>query len=186
RPGDKLKLDLHLEEVRARFAACLYGLGHWPLFSIEVTIPSSGPAIVHVNMDTSIADWTSADIIYQEWYRLYQLPELELPPLEATFQGYCSQLDALRASPEGVRQSEYWRRKLANCPAGPDLGKLTARTGPPQFRRRTATIGADRWSLLKQRAAALGVFPTSLVLACFAQTLASQKKDLPFAIVQTH
>ncbi|MEK9281146.1 AMP-binding protein [Bradyrhizobium sp. ISRA442] len=185
---DERELGPHLRKMRARLANRLYDLGRWPLFAIEATICAYRSAIVHVSMDSSIADWASADIIYREWHALYQRPEIELSPLEMTFRDYCSQLAVFRASQDGRRQAKYWRDKLEACPNSPDLGAAAAPTGtgPTRFQRSSAVVEADEWASLKQRAAAIGVFPTNLVLACLAQTLAPQQGDVPFAIVQTH
>ena len=91
---------------------------------------------------------------------------------------------AARSGEAYARSLAYWMQRLPDFPAAPAL-PLRRKTGAdhaPEFRRRAFAMPAGQWSTLKGRAARLGLTPSGVLLAVFADVLAYWSDDPHFAI----
>ncbi|TAL41567.1 MAG: polyketide synthase, partial [Methylovulum sp.] len=77
----------------------------------------------------------------------------------------------------------YWLAKLQGLPAGPALPMSTS--GLHRCERLTGTLEAVQWQALKQRAVALNVSPTALLLGIFAEVLRAWSERKAFTLVLT-
>ena len=172
-----------LEAIRERMSHQVLPADRWPLFELRATRLEEGVRL-HVSSDILLIDAWSSLILYRELMRLYQDPDAELPPLDVTFRDYVAAEAAFRDSPPYERSRRYWLDRLESLPPAPEL-PLARRPGTltrPRFSRRRAVLERGRWSRLKKRAADAGLTPSGLLLAAFADGLATWSKSAEMTI----
>ncbi|MCW1097520.1 amino acid adenylation domain-containing protein [Streptomyces sp. RS2] len=185
-PGDAEDRDT----VRARLSHRCYRPGEWPLFAVEVTRTETGPDIVHLSLDTLITDGHGYAVLLQQWHRRYHHPEQPLPAAGPSVAELVPALLAERGSDAHRADLAYWDAELAGLPPGPGLVAPAPRIRPPadgcrERRPLDAELPAGRWRALTARALRLGVSPTALVLALFAETLDRRAPQRRTALVVT-
>src|SRR5260370_32729790 len=84
----------------------------------------------------------------------------------------------------------YWLTALHDLPAGPRItgSRSPLERGPGECLPRIALTDAlppGDWQALRDRAADLGITPTSLVLTVFADALRTVGADVPFSMLVT-
>ena len=97
-------------------------------------------------------------------------------------------LEARRGSAGYRRDLDYWAERLSGMPPGPGLASVAAEPDDSGGLPRTAITGSlapSRWRSLRDRAASLGVSPTSLVLTLFAEALARTEQRDAFSLALT-
>ncbi|MBZ4193210.1 MAG: amino acid adenylation domain-containing protein [Candidatus Contendobacter sp.] len=157
----------------------------WPLFDIRL-IRLAGQTRVHMGLDLLIADAASMLQLYREWGALYQNPHTVLPPLRHRFADYAR--SGGDASPEEQARAEtYWRARLDNLPGPPELplAKAPAQIERPHFTRHSYTLSAPLWAALRERARTAGLTPSNLLVAAYADILATWSKTPRFLITLT-
>ncbi|MCF4138048.1 condensation domain-containing protein [Streptomyces sp. Tue 6430] len=175
--------------VRARLSHRCYRPGAWPLFAIEVTRTGTGPDIVHLSLDTLITDGHGYAVLLQQWHQRYHHPEQPLPAAGPSVAELVPALLAERGSDAHRADLAYWADELAELPAGPGLVAPVPAAAPAggcrERRPLDAELPADQWRALTARAVRLGVSPTALVLAVFAEALDRRAPQRRTALVVT-
>lgn len=178
------------QEVAAELAATRERLSHevrpadrWPLFEVAATRLDDGLRI-HLSLDALIADFGSGRLLFDELSRFYQEPDDQLPRPAGSFKDYVQAEAELRESPEYRRSREYWWSRLPELPPAPQLpSAVNARSvRHPRFTRRESRLPAELWEGLKQRAARAGLTPTGLLIAVYAEVLATWSNRRHFTI----
>lgn len=83
-----------------------------------------------------------------------------------------------------LEPSIFWQERLPNMPPVADL-PLVAKTAPgnqPSAKSRSASLDAEAWQLIKDRARGLGVTPTAVIASAFCAVLARWSKTPRFTI----
>ncbi|WP_326805428.1 amino acid adenylation domain-containing protein [Streptomyces sp. NBC_01788] len=177
------------DTVRARLSHRCYRPGEWPLFAIEVTRTGTGPDIVHLSLDTLITDGHGYAVLLQQWHQRYHRPEQPLPTAGPCVAELVPALLAERGSDAHGADLVYWNVELAELPAGPGLVAPVRAPAPAggcrERRPLDAELPADQWQALTARAVRLGVSPTALVLALFAEALDRRAPQQRTALVVT-
>ena len=151
----------------------LRAAGEWPLFDVQASMLPGGAVRLHVVHDVLNADGGSVALLFQELTRLYEDPDAELPAIDLTFRDYVYHTRDREASPELARARQYWMDRLPDFPPGPDLplARTPAAVGVPRFRRETAALDRHVSARLRRVAIDLGVSPTAVFVAAYADVL---------------
>ncbi|SNY24402.1 non-ribosomal peptide synthetase [Paractinoplanes atraurantiacus] len=178
-----------VRSARERLSHRGFTAGEWPLYAIEVT---RGPerSTVHLCLDALLTDGHGLDLLLEHWWRAYTEPGTPLPDPGLTARDCLVWLHEQSAGPAYERDRRYWADRLAGLPAAPRLGDPDPAAAVPAGRCRPrrslgARLSAGEWSALRERAGRLGVSPTALVLAVFAEALDRQGADEPYSLVLT-
>ncbi|ANN15967.1 non-ribosomal peptide synthetase [Amycolatopsis orientalis] len=159
------------EAVRAELGHRHYETDVWPLFQLRVTRQPHGD-LLHISMDSLIADWASAGVLLDELDLLLADPDAVLPALDITFRDYLLAERGLRETARYREDREYWQARVDDLPAAPELPMLgTTETGPVRFRRHHTRLDASRWDAFREQARLHGVTASTAVLAAYAAVL---------------
>ncbi|HVR98124.1 MAG TPA: amino acid adenylation domain-containing protein, partial [Thermoanaerobaculia bacterium] len=173
-----------LLRIRQEMSHQVLPTDRWPLFDIRASLLEGGRVRLHFSLDYLVADAWSIGIIFREVFAFYQDPGLALPPLELSFRDCVLAEAAQQASESHRRAEQYWRDRLADLPAAPELplARSPESLDKPRFVRRAARLEADAWGRLKALGAKAGLTPSGLLLGAFAEILATWSKSPRFTI----
>jgi non-ribosomal peptide synthetase component F/thioesterase domain-containing protein/NADP-dependent 3-hydroxy acid dehydrogenase YdfG len=175
--------ERRLAELRDRVSRRVAAPDRWPLIEVHaVRLPDGWRVLLSV--DVLVCDSASYLLVDRELRALYEDPGAQLPPLGVTFADCVRALEARRSEPAYERAAAYWRDRAGALPGAPAL-PVRGRQDTPRFGRRRHVLGADRWRVLRERAAGLGATPTAVLLAAYADVLAAWSDDRHFAITLT-
>ncbi|NMF67364.1 condensation domain-containing protein, partial [Brasilonema octagenarum] len=118
---ERKEVDAQLEAIREKLSHQVLPSQQWPLFDIRATYLDKGHVRLHISIDLLMMDAASARILYQEWNKLYQNPELLLPPLELSFRDYVINKKVLEDPDLVKRSQDYWFSRLDTLPPAPEL-----------------------------------------------------------------
>ncbi|HEY6361691.1 MAG TPA: amino acid adenylation domain-containing protein [Vicinamibacterales bacterium] len=169
--------------VRERLSHQVFQPDRWPLFEVCITRWDAGTRL-HVSVDGLIADGWSALLLFRDLSAFYENPDEARAPLQASFRDYVLALDEVGQSAAYRRSNDYWRQRLPNLPAAPQLplAKAPSAVPHPTFRRRTRRLEKAAWRRLKERAAAGGLTPAGSLLAAYGEVLATWSRSQHFLI----
>ena len=167
--------------VRERLSYRCYDPQRWPLFDVEVTLRSDGPAIVHLSLDALVTDGAGLDYLLARWWRHYTEPDMPVARPELGARDCLRWLTGQAAdgsvSQRRRRDMEYWGRRLSGMPDGP---AITIPVPPRETCHRRVPLDDEldqaQWAALRRHAAALGVSDSALVLAVFAAAVRYQHR----------
>ncbi|MEQ4715479.1 amino acid adenylation domain-containing protein [Nonomuraea sp. B19D2] len=159
-------------DLRETMSHTVFDPATWPLFAIGVTRDGDRTRL-GIGVDNLILDALSILTFYAELATLYDNPDAELPPVEASFRDY-----VLATEPPSEASVAYWRSHLPSLPPAPrlPLAKDPAEVTRPRFSRRAAIIP----DTLIARARSHGLTPSAVLLAAYAEVLGrwSARPDL--------
>jgi len=173
-----------LAEVREQMSQQVLPADQWPLFEIRAFQLNNQKVRFHISIDALICDAWSSQIINRELNELIKKPEIFLPPLEVSFRDYVLAEISFRDSDLYSSSFKYWQNRLATLSPSPKLPlkkNLTA-VKHPRFVRRTGKLESYTWSFLRNKATQVGVTPSGLLLAAFAEILAVWSQSPKFTI----
>ncbi|MDB9510453.1 amino acid adenylation domain-containing protein [Kamptonema animale CS-326] len=189
-------VNSQLEAVRAALSHQILDSNRWPLFEIRASLldvldstefksGGDGDRVrLHFSFDALIGDAWSFQIIGNELAKLYQSPQEPLPKLELSFRDYVLAELANRNSEQYQRSLDYWQNRLPTLPPAPELSLALnpAMVDKPRFARRRGFLAPQLWQHLKNRATKVGMTPSGILLAAFAEVLAIWSKNPRFTI----
>jgi epothilone synthetase B len=177
-------VEEELARIRDELSHQVLPLDHWPLFEVRVTHLRRGTSRLHFSLDALIGDGWSGAILFRDLWDFYQDPDARRPPLELCFRDYVLALDRVAESSAYRRSREYWDRRLAELPSAPQLplARRPRDVESPHFTRRSGRIAADRWESLRRRASRAGLTGPGVLLAAYAEVLATWSKSQRFCI----
>ena len=184
READHESLTAHLEAVRNQLSHQIFSLERWPLFDIRATRLEGGRIRVHFSIDLMIADAPSLALLFIEWSRFYQDPDLLTAPLSLSFRDYVLAEMAQHETDVYRSSLKYWLDRVDTLPPAPELpmaqnpGSLTA----TRFTRRKGSLEPQMWAQLKAQAGEKGLSPSGVLLAAFAEVLANWSNSPHFTI----
>ncbi|MGB7443481.1 MAG: amino acid adenylation domain-containing protein [Coleofasciculaceae cyanobacterium] len=184
RDKDQATIKKELAAIRDRLSHQVLPSDQWPLFDFRLTLLEKGCARLHVSYDLQVFDAWSLFRLFDEWFQLYQNPQLELKPLEITFRDYVLAEQAWQNTQQYKRSQEYWFNRLDNLPPAPDLplAKSPKQLKQHHCQRYEGRLDKNNWQKLKEKAAQTGLTPSGLLLAAFAEILTVWSKEPQFTI----
>ena len=184
RGQDDKAVTAQIEAIRQRMSHQVLPADQWPLFEFRATRLDGGRIRLHVSYDLQVFDAWSLFRLFDEWFQLYQNPNVALPPLELSFRDYVLAEQGLRETELYVRSQEYWFSRLDSFPPAPDLplAKNPRELKQHLTKRYEARVNPTDWQQLKQRAAHVGLTPSGALLAAFAEILTVWSKSSRFTL----
>jgi len=182
--GAPLEQHQHaVQQIRQAMEQKLYPTEQWPLFELRLSRSDSGDTL-HFSMDSLIADWASAQLLFNELEQLLQDPHTELPPLDITFRDYLLAERGLLEGSRHQRDREYWLARIDELPAAPQLPvPLSGEdTSVPRFQRHSAQLDRAQWAALKTAASERGLTPSIVVLSAYVGTLQRWSQQPAFSL----
>lgn len=185
-------IEAALQATREAMAHQVLSLSEWPLFDIRVTRIDAEHSRIHVSMAMIMMDGGSLQRLMGEWNALYYNPDLVLPPLDLSYRDYVVWNKALEATPHYQQAQSYWLQRLDTLPPAPKLPlrrtaiNLNGSDNPAEteakFVHRHLYLEAAHWQLLQQRAQRVGITPTALLAAAFAEVLTMWSEQPQFTL----
>ncbi|MBW4428338.1 MAG: amino acid adenylation domain-containing protein [Nostoc desertorum CM1-VF14] len=174
----------NLETIRQKMSHQLFATDTWPLFEIRASVLDNRRIRLHISFDLLIGDYWSFQILGKELSELYQNLDTSLPPLSVSFRDYVYTCLALQNSLQYQRSKEYWLNRLPSLPPAPELPlqKHSSAIAHPRFVRQSAKLEPEIWQQLKTRASQMGLTPSGVLLAAFAEILTIWSKNPRFTI----
>ena len=157
---------------------------HWPLVQIQAAALPGERVRLLIGVDALVCDAASWWNVERELRTFYEDPDAELPPVGVHPAACVAALERRRSGPEGARAADYWRARLDALPGPPPL-PLGDVDGPGRFVRRTARLTAEEWAALQAEATRRRLTPTAVLLAAYAETLASWSGSERFCVMIT-
>lgn len=179
REYDPYKIAVHdlydiqeLIAIRDQLSHKVYDPEKYPLFDILVS-KFDGYYIVHFSIDFLIADLNSLNILFDEWIKLYNNPNEELPGLNVHYRDYLLQYEKIRASELFKDAEKYWSAKINNYNFELNLPLVTSSSEnkKPRFMRLSKTIPNKIWDRLSHKAEQAGISVTAVLLAMYGRVL---------------
>jgi amino acid adenylation domain-containing protein len=173
-----------LEEIRDRLSHQVVPADQWPLFEFCATQLDRNKVRLHVSYDLQVFDAWSLFRLFDEWAQLYTQAEIALPQLELSFRDYVLAEQALQNTELHARSQSYWLNRLDTLPPAPDLplAKRPKDLKQHHTQRYEDRLNSTDWQQLKQRSAQVGLTPSGLLLAAFAEILAIWSQQPQFTI----
>ncbi len=180
----KNEVELHLAGIREKLSHQVLPSHQWPWFNIRATYIDQDCIRIHINMDLLVADAASVRIIFQEWHKFYQNPELLLPPLDLSFRDYVINKNKWQDLELMEKSQNYWFSRLDNLPPAPQLplACFPNELKTYQFKRYHSQLTPNIWQQLKQRGKNFGLTPSVILLTAFAEILTMWSKHPRFTI----
>ncbi|MEL4895256.1 amino acid adenylation domain-containing protein [Crocosphaera sp. Alani8] len=173
-----------LEKLRDGLSHQIFATDRFPLFEIQGVLLPEDKIRFMVSFEVLIGDAWSFQLLGYEFAQILENNASSLPPLTISFRDYVMAENAWRDSEGYQRSLTYWQNRLATLPASPEL-PLTKRLGAvsqPHFVRRSGKLKANDWQKLKNQASRLGITPSGLLLAAFAEILTTWSKSSEFTL----
>lgn len=172
-----------VQQIRQAMEQKLYPTEQWPLFELRLSRSDNGDTL-HFSMDSLIADWASAQLLFNELEQLLLDPQVSLPPLNISFRDYLLAERGLLEGSRYQRDRDYWLARVDELPAAPQLPKPLGGedTATPRFRRHRAQLDEHQWAALKQAASQHGLTPSIVVLAAYVGVLQRWSQTPSFSL----
>lgn len=173
-----------LSATRQEMSHQILPTDRWPLFDIRVSVLNERCIRQHISFDLLIGDDWSLQVLLQELWELYRDADAPLGAIAVSFRDYVLACVALQGFCEYERSRDYWLRRIHTLPPAPELplAKHPSLVHSPRFVRRSATLQPEIWEQLKTRANQVGLTPSGVLLAAFAEVLAIWSKCPQFTI----
>ncbi|MFD3700115.1 amino acid adenylation domain-containing protein [Streptomyces sp. NPDC058646] len=157
-----------------------------PLLAVDVTVLADDRMVLHVGHDGLVMDGISMFLFFRAWWHAYQGGPAgtheELP-----YEDYLEALERGRDRAPARRSREYWTARAEDLAPHPDLPLRTspAALARSRFTQRRVRLDRAAWTALKERAAEAGLTPSALLLAAYAETLATWGAGERFTLTTT-
>ncbi len=156
----------------------------WPLFEVRATLLDTSQTLLHISIDILIADGYSIYNLMQEVFHYYQTPELTIPPMTCTFRDYVLAEAKFRESELYHQSRQYWLDGLSSLPPSSELplAKTPSELKKTRFVRREKRLDANTWAELQKCASQAGLTRANILLAAYAEVLATWSKSQKFTL----
>ncbi len=185
-------VEARIEEIRAVMSHQVLPTDKWPLFEFRATVWDGDVASarlrqrakLHISYDLQIFDAWSMMRLFEEWFEVYQNPEIQLKPLELTFRDYVLAEQRLQESELYENSKQYWLNRIDSLPPAPELPLAINPSSLKNYecQRFEGQLDKATWQQLKLRAGEVGLTPSAVLLAAFAEVLAFWSKSPKFTM----
>jgi amino acid adenylation domain-containing protein len=172
-----------LARLRDAMVGHVFPLDQWPFFAVRLSLVEPGRAVMHVSIDLLMADAVSLQTLFTQLFALYQAPDAPSAAPALSFRDYQLALREFEGTPSHEAGTQYWRRRLADLPSGPDLRMTPPATKEPRRARGRLCGRLQAWKQLQARAAALGVSAETVLLGAYFEVLGTRSINRPFTVV---
>ncbi len=169
-----------LEKLRREMSEKVFPIGEWPYFAIALSERDHG-TVMHVSFDFLIADWNSIWILLKEFEDLYYGRELK-QAATLTFQRYLELENETVSGPQGLKDKEYWEKRLAKLPGRPILPVKDQREMEKGFDRLIFNLSPEEWKLFEGHAKEIGCTATAAVITAYALCLGTWSQTKNFCL----
>lgn len=184
RSASDADLERELTRTREELDHRIYPTASWPLFELRQTRTRTGD-IVHFSLDSLIADWASAGVLFEELEACIAGRFEDIRPLGVTFRDLVLAERRLRETSRYQGDREYWLARIDELPEAPALPLERKAIAPPTratFRRHRWQLSADLWDQLKKRASERNITPSMAVLTAYAAVVHRFSSRRPFSL----
>jgi len=173
-----------LSDVREEMSHQVLPIDRWPLFDLRVSLYDQNHARIHISLDNLILDGWSMFHVLNGWSRLYAEPDTVLTAPQLSFRDYVLNEARIRESAAYQRDRSYWLDRMDRLPPAPQLPLLRQPLAGDRYRfhRLQQELSPANWANLKERAQAMGISPSGLLLAAYAEVLAAWSGQARFTI----
>ncbi len=173
-----------LKAIREHLSHQVFQPEQWPLFEFQACLLDERRLRLFISLEILNLDVTSVTMIFREWFQLYQNPEVSLAPKEISFRDYVLANHALQKTEAYQRSLTYWKQRVATLPPAPELSfaQKPSSLSQTKFQRHNAKLESETWLRLKNRAVEMGLSPSGVLLAAYAEILATWSKQPRFTI----
>ncbi|QSB06875.1 non-ribosomal peptide synthetase [Natronoglycomyces albus] len=181
-PVTQRQLRMATRERRSHLVLGLRG----PLVDVEVTVLDHDRHVLHINHDGLVIDGISMFLFFDQWHRCYETgtpPE----PGQMDFLDHISRLEKEGETDRYERARRYWRDRLDEIPAAPDLPLAIDPSAVEQTRttQRRVELDCDQWKVLRANAQAHGISDAAATLAAWSEVLSAWGAGTDFTINTT-
>ncbi|MFE9122864.1 amino acid adenylation domain-containing protein [Streptomyces sp. NPDC007172] len=172
-----------LHETREEMSAQAFDPHTWPLYEIRTHQLAADTLRLHISVDLLLVDAGSLQILLAEWIRLVLDPGSLGPAPALNFRDYLDGVAAHRVQPGHEEARAYWTRRIDSLPQAPELPVRTVRHAQaPAFVRRERRVSGRVFRQIRDRANSLGVTPSVLLCAAYAQVLRTWSRTSRFTL----
>jgi non-ribosomal peptide synthetase component F len=168
------EIEEHLRGVREELRYAKAPVDRLPLFQIVLHQVKNGMIRLHARFDAMLIDGSGRGALSAELVNFLVFTQATFPPPAVTFLDYARAFEEFRATATWQRARAYWLERVPSLPPAPRLPlvrDLAPEEVPRIHKRETSMLGAAAWSELCRRAAQVGLTPTGVITAAFAETL---------------
>jgi L-cysteine---[L-cysteinyl-carrier protein] ligase PchF len=176
--------DGELSVIREQMSHQVRAADQWPLFEVRAAKLPEQRTRVCCSWDFLNLDAWSLFLMFREWRVLYENPQQILPTISISYRDYVVAERKLKKSVSYHQARDYWWARLDHLPAAPLLPVKTKVSENRQHRfiRRRGRLNPPLWQSLKQRGRSMGMTPSGILLAAFAEVLALWSKQPHFSL----
>lgn len=160
-----------LQTLRQQLSHSNRDAGIWPGFSFTLVNLGEREDILMISVDLLHVDGGSLLILFDEIHKFYSDDNYDPQPLDISYRDYVLTEHELQKTQEYQRSLDYWTKAIKDLPPAPALPKRKNPVESNKFSRRSFELAYDAASLLKERAAALSITPSTLVMMAFAEVV---------------
>lgn len=172
-----------LQQLRQNYSHLCADVEQAAPLTLQLSLLPRGMTRLHLNLDLLVADVLSISLVLRDLALFYQGKGNTLPALVLNFFQY-QQLVSQQSAGTREKARDYWQRRLASLPAGPQLPlkRQPDRLTRPRFTRRDYLLKNSQLERLKQRAQQHGVTLATLFLTLYCEVLARWSETAHFLI----
>ncbi|MGH8079530.1 MAG: AMP-binding protein, partial [Lysobacter sp.] len=181
-----------LEQTRTSLSHRHLDVNAGEVFDIQLSLlPYAlriGGTRLHVNLDMIAADALSLRVLLGDLAHLYAQPDVELAPIGYSYARYINDRDAVLRAPQRVAalsaDREYWRERLSQLPAAPQLPAAAhdAVLGATRVLRRHRWLEPQRMRAFEAHARRHSLTPAMALAAVFAEALTAWSAEPRFLL----
>ncbi|MCR5083394.1 MAG: amino acid adenylation domain-containing protein, partial [Parasporobacterium sp.] len=169
-----------LKDLRKEMSEKTFPIGGWPYFEVALSKQDKG-TVMHLCFDFLIADWNSIWLLIGEFEDIYFRNNTQKTET-LSFKEYLRLENELLSKPEGIRDKEYWVKRIPDLPSRPLLHIKDKECLESGFDRLIFELNKNKWDMFCENVKAIGSTPTAAVLAAYAITLANWSQNKHFSL----
>jgi yersiniabactin nonribosomal peptide synthetase len=175
-----------LMAIRNQWSHHRYELGHWPMFSVQVSQLTNDVSRLHISFDLLMIDAWSGEMMLREIFKAYYDKPLSRPAF--TFREYLEAEQRWLDERDGYRRraEKYWDSRLEEMPDAPRLPVLREfqSVETPHYRRWRYALSGSEYAVLSAQAKKYHFTPSAVFCTAFMKALSgySENKDLTLCL----
>jgi len=145
----------------------------WPIFDIRCIKLDEKQTNVFLSFDLLIMDGKSIDLLSNEWFALYNNPNIILPEINSSFYEYVKEYTESKKSTQYAKDLEYWKQKIpyfspaSHLPTAQDVKLQKSH----KFIRYETQLDSKRWKHLQQILSKYQLDSTSFIVAVYTEII---------------